>query len=150
MEGKIEISNVGEFVLSGKSLFTLFNKETGNYFTFKVTKIKEEKKSSAADIWFVSYFSGTENDADSSYTFFGTIFDNGVFRLSKKKDHLKDKQAVKVFTWFWELKESLPDQVKVFHEGRCGRCGRPLTTPKSIMSGYGPSCYKSIFNTTLK
>ena len=26
------------------------------------------------------------------------------------------------------------------HEGRCGRCGRKLTVPESIESGFGPEC----------
>jgi hypothetical protein len=28
----------------------------------------------------------------------------------------------------------------VWHEGRCGRCGRKLTVPESIESGFGPEC----------
>jgi len=29
---------------------------------------------------------------------------------------------------------------ELMHEGRCGRCGRPLTRPESIQSGIGPIC----------
>lgn len=28
----------------------------------------------------------------------------------------------------------------------CRKCGRKLTTPKSIQRGYGPVCYKKIIN----
>jgi len=27
-----------------------------------------------------------------------------------------------------------------FHEGKCGKCGRKLTTPESIKNGFGPTC----------
>lgn len=36
--------------------------------------------------------------------------------------------------------------MKVFHEGVCGVCGRPLTRPKSIESGIGPICRKKLLN----
>jgi hypothetical protein len=38
----------------------------------------------------------------------------------------------------------MPDGVVIWHEGRCGRCGRRLTVPESIESGYGPECIGKI------
>jgi len=32
----------------------------------------------------------------------------------------------------------------VFHEGACGRCGRTLTVPESIASGFGPECIRYV------
>jgi hypothetical protein len=37
-------------------------------------------------------------------------------------------------------KHPLPGSVDVLHSGRCGRCGRTLTTPDSIERGLGPEC----------
>ena len=37
---------------------------------------------------------------------------------------------------------SLYPTVKVFHSGKCGKCGKKLTTPESIKSGLGPYCSK--------
>jgi hypothetical protein len=31
--------------------------------------------------------------------------------------------------------------LEVWHEGRCGACGRRLTVPESIERGLGPECY---------
>ena len=28
----------------------------------------------------------------------------------------------------------------VHHEGKCGKCGRPLTVPESVKTGLGPIC----------
>ena len=33
---------------------------------------------------------------------------------------------------------SMPANVEINHEGRCGRCGRALTVPESVASGIGP------------
>ena len=30
----------------------------------------------------------------------------------------------------------------VYHVGKCGRCGKKLTDPESILTGLGPSCSK--------
>jgi hypothetical protein len=30
--------------------------------------------------------------------------------------------------------------MELWHEGRCGKCGRALTVPESIESGLGPVC----------
>jgi len=31
-------------------------------------------------------------------------------------------------------------QLRIWHRGFCGRCGRPLTVPSSIATGIGPDC----------
>jgi hypothetical protein len=42
---------------------------------------------------------------------------------------------------FGHLLERRPlPRCTVHHEGRCGRCGRTLTVPESIESGFGPEC----------
>ena len=39
-----EISKIKEFITAGKAIFTLKNEETGNRFTFKDSKPKDENK----------------------------------------------------------------------------------------------------------
>ena len=39
---------------------------------------------------------------------------------------------------------TLQDFVEIWHEGKCGKCGRPLTVPSSIENGLGPSCLKKL------
>ena len=36
--------------------------------------------------------------------------------------------------------DDVPDNLRVYHEGKCCRCGRTLTTPESIKKGIGPEC----------
>jgi len=60
----------------------------------------------------------------------------------------KDAPSVKAFDWFWRHMaqgDDVSTLVEVHHEGRCGRCGRALTVPESIKSGFGPECIGKVF-----
>jgi uncharacterized metal-binding protein YceD (DUF177 family) len=51
--------------------------------------------------------------------------------------------SARAFDWFWRNLSrgvSLEGHVDVDHMGKCGRCGRPLTVPESVRSGFGPEC----------
>ena len=39
---------------------------------------------------------------------------------------------------------ALPEGYEARHEGRCARCGRALTVPESIDSGFGPECARKV------
>lgn len=139
--------NLLEFVLAGKSTFTVVNEATGSRMTFQVNKLPDHKKHSKSDpdIWFVRYMDG--NDNLRSYSFIGSIrFNEGniQFNWSKKSKYTIDSRPVKSFAWFIMNVASLPDQIQFWHEGRCGRCNRTLTVPHSIETGYGPECWKMI------
>jgi hypothetical protein len=64
----------------------------------------------------------------------------------KKSAISKDAQSVKVFEYVLnKLKtNTLPDFIEAWHEGKCGKCGRTLTVPSSILNGLGPECVKSL------
>jgi hypothetical protein len=135
-----EIANPLEFIKAGKAIFTVKNEETKNRFTYKVSKCKDK------DIWFVSVLTGSDNDND--YTYIGTVFGE-TFKLTKNSKLNKDAISVRAFHWVWYnmvknnyLGKDMPENVKIYHEGRCGRCGRTLTVPESIESGFGPECVK--------
>lgn len=44
--------------------------------------------------------------------------------------------------WFGKTAGQDLPECEVWHEGRCGRCGRKLTVPESIETGIGPDCAK--------
>lgn len=48
----------------------------------------------------------------------------------------------KSFAWLMRTlaKGDLPTSIVFYHEGMCCRCGRRLTVPASILTGYGPDC----------
>jgi Family of unknown function (DUF6011) len=124
--------NLAQFALAGDARFTISNASTGNRFTFRVRKPQDDAPH------FVSVLTGADND--NSYTYLGTIFSDGAYRHGRKSRISPDAPSAKAFDWTWQNRERLPANVKVNHEGKCGRCGRTLTVPESIESGFGPEC----------
>ena len=133
------ITAIKQFILAGKSFFTVQNKETGGRYTYKVTQAKDDE-GNFKNLWFVSILTGSDNEG--SYTYAG-IINNDNFRLTGKSRFTTDATSVKGFNWLWNNIRNnieLPEKVEFFHAGRCGRCGRKLTTPDSIELGFGPVC----------
>lgn len=130
------VSSLRTFVLAGNARFTVRSKKTGTRFTFKVSQ-KDEKAPH-----FVSLLTGNCNTDD--YVFLGTIFEEKNYRHGQKSRVGTDAPSAKAFAWLWQKVQAgeIPESCEVWHEGRCGRCGRVLTTPESIERGLGPECAK--------
>jgi hypothetical protein len=131
---QIKHTDAVEFILAGKSLFTLLNSKSDNRFTFKVKKHKVD------DVYFVSVLTNPD-----VYQFLG-IIKNQKFTHSKSSKISKDAQSFRVFDYvFFNLcKDTLPEFIEIWHEGKCGKCGRTLTVPLSIETGFGPECQKRL------
>jgi hypothetical protein len=139
MKAKLESSQVASFILGGKSIFTVRNVVTGNRFTYKLTR-KKSLKEGDDDVVFVKVLSRPDNTSD--YTFIGTIFGGTTYKHSPKSPFGSDAMSSKAIDWLVRNAKSLPENVEVWHEGKCARCGRKLTVPESIQSGFGPECSK--------
>jgi hypothetical protein len=122
-----------DFILAGNAIFTVKNVETDNRFTFKVTKHKVD------DIYFVKVLTNPD-----TFEFIGTIRKNSDFKHSMKSRIKNDAKSVLVIDYIIKklYKNELPNIIEIWHEGKCGRCGRRLTVPDSIESGMGPECSK--------
>ncbi len=130
-----------EFVMGGKAIFTVKN-PVGEWYTFRVSR--KEASASYPEAWFVSLLTGPDNTA--SYTYLGMLSPTtGEVRLTARSLYRDDTKPVMVVRWLLKLLWSgkpLPDGYECYHEGRCGRCGRVLTVPESIESGFGPECVR--------
>lgn len=122
-----------QFLLAGRARFTFVSEKTGTRFTFRVTQ------RDAQSPHFVSVLTGSDNE--SAYTYLGTIFEGKVFRATQKST-LRNAPSFKAFEWAWGYlaRGEMPPSMELWHEGRCGKCGRALTVPESIESGLGPVC----------
>lgn len=134
-----KLEDVDKFIRAGNARFTILNTDTGNRFTYRMRKAENKNGAyqRSGDLWFVSVLTGPENTND--YTYIGVV-DHDGFRLTAKSRFTADAQSVKAFDWFFRHINNLPANVEVYHEGRCGRCGRTLTVPESVASGFGPEC----------
>jgi hypothetical protein len=130
-------AHITQFITAGNATFTLRSRKTGQRFTYNFTAKPE------AGLTFVKVLSGPDNTAD--YTYMGMIrsTDPHILLTTRASRVTPDALSWRVLAWFLRavyLKPDTLDQVEVFHEGRCGRCGRKLTVPESIESGFGPEC----------
>jgi hypothetical protein len=132
-----KINNTKEalkFMFAGKSVFTFLNTKTGNRFTYKIKQAKD------SNLFFVSVLTNPD-----VYTYIGTCVE-GNYKHGKKSVISTESQSVKVFDFMLsKLKtDNLPDFLELWHEGFCGKCGRRLTVPSSILNGLGPDCIKKL------
>lgn len=128
------------FMLAGKAIFTIENPQTGARFTFMIEHPEQREHEATRPPHFVNVLRGPDNEHD--YTFLGTIFDGRTFRHGKKSPIGKDAPSAKAFEWLWrrlQARQSV-EPACLFHEGKCGRCGKTLTVPESVRSGFGPTC----------
>jgi hypothetical protein len=132
-------ATVREFVLAGNARVTLVSRKTGTRFTYRVRQPGKDKPH------FVQLLTGSDNT--DSYEFFGTIFEGRRFQHSRRSRISLEAPSVVAWRWFWGHLMShhqLPAALEVWHEGRCGRCGRALTVPSSIKMGIGPECAQHV------
>lgn len=137
----IPVENVREYALAGNSTITVQSKSTEKHFTFKIRASKA--KPGKPKVHFVSVLTGPNNKKD--YTFFGTIFADGRIVRSQESPITDTAPSVQAFRWMWRSSaENLAKHSEVFHHGRCARCGRKITNPDSLKSGYGPECAEKL------
>lgn len=135
MRARLFGDDIYRFVLGGNATVTILNPETGTRFTYKVKAPRNRKD---ANIRFVSVLRGPNNESD--YGYIGFIRTNS-FRYGGDRASVSPKaKSLKAFNWFW--RNMTNSRIEVYHEGKCGRCGRKLTVPRSISTGVGPECEK--------
>lgn len=131
------VGDVREFILAGNATFTLRSAKTGTRFTYKIRHPEDKPH-------FVSVLTGSDNESD--FTFLGTIFPDGKYKHGARAKITQEAPSAQAFGWFYSKlnQGELHPQLEVWHEGRCGRCGRKLTVPESVENGLGPECIKKV------
>ncbi len=144
------MSDVMRFVKAGNATLTIVSKKTGVRFTYKLQRPAEDHNySTRKQPIFVRLLNKSDNSSEDSYAFLGTIWLEAqglVYRHSPKSRTTRLAPSVKAIEWFAkELNGTdLLNLCEVWHEGRCGRCGRKLTVPESINNGFGPECINHV------
>jgi hypothetical protein len=128
--------DVRRFILAGNATFTIVSAKTGTRFTYK---IRAKEVDGGSTLHFVSVLTGSDNEND--FTFLGTVFGGTRFKHSAKSHIGEEAPSARAFAWaFGRILADTLTNASVHHEGRCGRCGRKLTVPRSIELGLGPEC----------
>lgn len=136
-----------QFAMAGRAAITLRSKTTDARFTYKIEAPHvpgNEGTNAARDVGsptrFVKVLTGSDNER--SYSYLGYIRRGVFFHGGSKARVGVDAPSAKGFAWAWQKlqQDTIPENLEVWHEGRCGRCNRKLTVPSSIASGFGPEC----------
>lgn len=137
---KLTNEEATRFIFAGKAVFTLRSVETGNRFTYKMNAAKGDDGKFKPDFHFAKM------NVAGSFDYAGCVRDRKTFFQTKKSKVPANHQGLAALEYVLRhlADDSLDGRVEVWHEGRCGKCGKPLTVPESIRSGIGPECAKTI------
>lgn len=153
-----------KFISAGNAILTVVSRGTGKRLTFKFSRPKDDAAPydpirSNRSNWaptagrpkpiFVALLSGPDNGAD--YQFLGTIWPEArdwTYKVSAKSRVSYTAPSQEFVRWFVKYLNVNPANLfanaEIWHEGRCGRCGRRLTVPESVASGFGPECINHV------
>lgn len=125
--------SIRRFATAGRAVLTLANRKRGTHVTLKLRANQRQ-----AGQFFVSANTGPER-----FTYLGMTDAAGKFWKTQGTAVNDDHPALQAAKFFCE--RVLGDgftapSLEIRHEGKCGRCGRPLTDPGSIDAGLGPDC----------
>ena len=150
------VERITRFMCAGNATITLRSMRSGMRFTYKFKRL-EGPESSEGTVYFVNLLRGPDNTTDFSYmglltarTYLAAPYPTRFgFRTTAKSAVGKDAQSSIALRWFLAQLDGghstrLLEQLEVWHEGVCGRCGRKLTVPESIELGIGPDCAEAM------
>lgn len=134
---------IQEFLFAGNATITLRSLKTGDRYTYKVA-IKKAEATSEDPVYFVNLLRGPDNTGDFAYM--GVLRRPGTFHLTSKSRVGRTAGSFRAMVWFLDAmrcgRAILSDKLEVWHDGKCGRCGRKLTVPESVSVGLGPECMR--------
>ena len=119
-------------------IVTLRSAKTGQHYTYKVTRPPGD---GSARPWLVYVLNGPNNRED--YIYLGLLTPEADWKHTAKSSVPVTAPAFLAFDFLAHAvlqQGRMPTTLEVFHEGKCGRCGRKLTTPESVARGIGPEC----------
>lgn len=128
---------------AGRAVLTFLNPDTDKHITIKVKQARDKNdRKVRLPIFFVSI--SLLGDKEQGMVFAGTIFQDSMkAKLGRQVE--PTSQLAKVFNWLFRAVNDptilRTKGVSLLHEGRCCRCGLPLTNPQSIDRGLGDDCF---------
>lgn len=141
MRGQLAVADAQRFILAGAATLTAVSRRTGTRFTFRVRAPYDgDAFDYGAPVRFVSILTGPDNEAH--YQFLGTIFEGARYVHGRRSTISADAPSARAFAYVWRAvsRNLEAPELELWHEGRCARCGRTLTVPASIATGFGPDC----------
>lgn len=121
-------------IFAGNAIVTLEDTQRMIRYTYRIKKVEDRP-----DQFFVGLLAGPDNTRD--YQYIGMIR-SGQFQTTKASQLPPESRPCKGIDWLLRHLDTLEKfpSIELHHAGHCLRCGRLLTVPTSISSGFGPEC----------
>lgn len=142
--GRIEQKDAISFILAGKAEFVLHSTKTNEDFKFVLTR-KESINNKEEYIYFVNVMLSREKIYAGHIKFDNDKQEFYFMQGIKGKMPASDRTIRSLLLVINKLfKYEIVNNLEIFHMGKCGACGKKLTTPESILTGLGPTCCKNL------
>jgi hypothetical protein len=130
-------ATIRQFTLAGLATLTLKSLRTNKHYTYKIKQSEDRATGEKQALWFVYVLANGDE-----YLYAGVLNNQEAFKLTAKSRFSEGAESIMAFRYFWAGIQAgqIKPQLEIRHEGRCGRCGRELTTPESVDTGFGPDC----------
>jgi len=152
------INDIFNYTFAGKAQVTIVDENTGERITFKFSRAKDRVTKESKDVWFIWAQDG--NTKRFAGTIFGKPGIDATYSWGKKNHHERDSLIMGYMKAFInrlgiDIRNNgrkliaineMPEHIQIWHEGKCGHCGKTLTVPLSIENGIGPVCQNRIEN----
>lgn len=133
--------NVRKYLFGGWSRFTIvqYNADGSQIREDYELKLNEKHR----NMYFVytrdlyerkMYYHGFVKDYESGLKY------ERAKTLKLRSDEYYNEKAVKAFMWVLERANSLPERVKIYHDGTCAKCGRQLLDEDPDGTGFCYTC----------
>ena len=130
-------------MLAGRARLTITNPVTGQWVKIRMRQRKDKRTGEPGVCFFVSL--ALLQDGDQGHRYVGAYFaDSG--RFSPGRDCSAREREIAEFLLSAIRNPARLQRAEIEHAGQCLHCGRTLTVPESIRSGYGPECFSRLSN----
>ncbi len=136
-----------DFILAGSAIFTVCvdADPSGGSPTHRTYRVRHVEFKDRA-CYFTYLLTGPDNTSDYSYLGILDAETGKIRPTAKSRARVTETRAWKVLEGairlIWGGLEV--EGVEIAHAGKCGRCGRLLTDPRSIEAGIGPVCREAM------
>lgn len=140
------VKEIMAYVTGGNAIFTLVSPRTGRRYTYKMLRSK-----SSPSQYEIRMLQGDDNTDSKQYHFIGRFYDEDKHKIwfasvptrwaTYKLWPNILSYSEKAISWvLLKTQQYLDKGLQFWMSGHCAKCGRLLTDPESIVTGFGPHC----------
>lgn len=142
---KITLDRALEFMLAGQAEFKIVSGKTGKEFYYRIIKKKANEYNGEFSNKFIYWLYGGESFESIKYL--GSIFydkDSDELKFSKGlagSGYRNSKIVISILYLLNKVyKGKFNTNIQIYHNNKCGKCGRQLTDVRSIITGLDINC----------